>query len=168
MTMDTPDLTPPAVEPRPVDRWFANYSGDHRNATNQTIHVVCVPLILWSVIALLWTLPVPAALGRAGAWAGLAMAVAAIYYYQLSRPLGLVMAIKLVALGFLTHLLFTVLGAANLLWLAIGVFVLAWIGQFIGHRYEGKKPSFFTDLVYLLIGPAWVMGKLMQRLRIPI
>ena len=50
----------------------------------------------------------------------------------------------------------------------VAIFVIAWIGQFIGHRYEGKKPSFFTDLVYLLIGPAWVMGKLMRRLRIPI
>jgi len=168
MTMNTPDNTLPPADPRPVERWFANYSNDHRDATNQAIHVVCVPLILWSVIALLWTIPVPAALGRDGAWAGLAMAVAAIYYYQLSRALGLVMAFKLVAFGFLTHLLYAALGAANLLWLAIGVFVLAWIGQFIGHRYEGKKPSFFTDLVYLLIGPAWVMGKLMQRLRIPI
>lgn len=163
----TDDLLP-AIEPRPVERWFANYSGDHRNATNQAIHVVCVPLILWSVIALLWLIPVPAALGRDGAWAGMAMAVAAIYYYRLSRPLGLVMAIKLVALGFITHLLYGALGATNLLWLAIAVFVVAWIGQFIGHRYEGKKPSFFTDLVYLLIGPAWVMGKLMRRLRIPL
>jgi uncharacterized membrane protein YGL010W len=98
----------------------------------------------------------------------MAMAVAAIYYYRLSRSLGLVMAIKLVALGFITHALYVALGATQLLWLAIAVFVVAWIGQFIGHRYEGKKPSFFTDLVYLLIGPAWVMGKLMRRLRVPL
>lgn len=168
MTMNTPDHTPLADEPRPVERWFASYSNDHRNATNQTIHVVCVPLILWSVIALLWLIPVPPALGREGAWAGMAMAMAAIYYYRLSRPLGLVMAIKLVALGFITHGLYVALGATQLLWLAIAVFVVAWIGQFIGHRYEGKKPSFFTDLVYLLIGPAWVMGKLMRRLRLPL
>lgn len=168
MTMNTTDDSLSAADPRPVERWFSNYSNDHRDATNQWIHVICVPLILWSVVALLWVIPVPAVLGRDGAWAGLAMAAAAIFYYRLSRPLGLVMAIKLVALGFITHLLFGALGATNLLWLAIGVFVIAWIGQFIGHRYEGKKPSFFTDLVYLLIGPAWVMGKLMRRLRIPI
>lgn len=166
--MNTTDHTPPADEPRPVERWFASYSNDHRNATNQAIHVVCVPLILWSVIALLWLIPVPPALGREGAWAGMAMAMAAIYYYRLSRPLGLVMALKLVALGFITHGLYVALGATQLLWLAIAVFVVAWIGQFIGHRYEGKKPSFFTDLVYLLIGPAWVMGKLMRRLRVPL
>jgi uncharacterized membrane protein YGL010W len=43
------------------------------------------------------------------------------------------------------------------------VFVLAWIGQFIGHKIEGARPSFFTDLAYLLIGPAWLVGKLMRR-----
>ena len=153
---------------RPVDRFLGNYAEDHRNTTNQLIHWVCVPIIVWTVVALLWLIPVPPALGRDGAWAGMVMAMAAIYYYRLSRPLGLVMAIKLVALGFLTHLLYGALGATNLLWLAIGVFVLAWIGQFIGHRYEGRKPSFLTDLAYLLIGPAWVMGKLMRRLRIPL
>ncbi|SDD72769.1 DUF962 domain-containing protein [Aquimonas voraii] len=166
--MNTTDDSLPSNERRPVERLFANYADDHRNPTNQTIHVVCVPLILWSVIALLWLIPVPPALGRDGAWAGMVMAMAAIYYYRLSRPLGLVMALKLVAVGFITHMLYLGLGATQLLWLAIGVFVLAWIGQYIGHRYESKKPSFFTDLVYLLIGPAWVMGKLMRRLRIPL
>ena len=38
------------------------------------------------------------------------------------------------------------------------VFVLAWIGQFIGHLIEGKRPSFFKDLQFLLIGPAWLMA----------
>jgi uncharacterized membrane protein YGL010W len=51
-----------------------------------------------------------------------------------------------------------------LLWLGIGVFVVAWIGQFIGHKIEGKKPSFFTDLAYLLIGPTWVVAKAYRKL----
>jgi len=50
-----------------------------------------------------------------------------------------------------------------LLWLAAAVFIVAWIGQFIGHRIEGRKPSFLTDVAYLLIGPAWLMGKAMRR-----
>ena len=49
-------------------------------------------------------------------------------------------------------------------WLAVGVFVAAWIGQFIGHQFEGRRPSFLTDLAYLLIGPAWLMAKLLRRL----
>jgi uncharacterized membrane protein YGL010W len=162
-----PDSTA-SPERRPVDRWFGNYSADHRNPLNQRIHVIAVPLILWSVIAVLWVIPVPAVLGRPGAWAGLAMAFSTLFYYRLSRPLGLVMALQFVALGLVTHLLMQALGSSGLLYLAIAVFVLAWIAQFIGHRYEGKKPSFLTDLVYLLIGPAWVMGKLMRRLRISI
>ncbi|MEE7566121.1 DUF962 domain-containing protein, partial [Xanthomonas sp. Kuri4-3] len=55
-------------------------------------------------------------------------------------------------------------GLAGLLWTAVAVFVLAWIAQFAGHRLEGRRPSFLTDLVYLLIGPAWVMAKLYRRM----
>ena len=50
-----------------------------------------------------------------------------------------------------------------LLWLGVGVFVVAWIGQFIGHKIEGKRPSFLTDLVYLLIGPIWTLRKFYTR-----
>lgn len=45
-------------------------------------------------------------------------------------------------------------------WVALGAFVVAWIGQFYGHKIEGKKPSFFEDLQYLLIGPVWVIHKI--------
>lgn len=66
-----------------------------------------------------------------------------------------------VLMAALTWWLHARLGTAGLAWLALGVFVLAWIAQFIGHsaRYEGRKPSFLTDLRYLLIGPAWVLSK---------
>jgi uncharacterized membrane protein YGL010W len=58
------------------------------------------------------------------------------------------------------------LGSRQLLYLAIGVFVVAWIAQFVGHSklFEGKRPSFFTDLRYLLIGPAWILAKAYRRL----
>jgi uncharacterized membrane protein YGL010W len=52
------------------------------------------------------------------------------------------------------------------LWTAIAVFVIAWIAQFIGHKYEGRKPSFLTDLTYLLIGPAWVVAKVLRKMGI--
>ena len=69
-------------------------------------------------------------------------------------------------MAWLTRRLHDVLGTPGLFKLALGVFVVAWIAQFIGHskRYEGKKPSFFTDLKYLLIGPAWVLSKLYRKL----
>jgi uncharacterized membrane protein YGL010W len=149
---------------RPIDRWFDSYSGDHRNDTNQLIHVVCVPAILWSVIALLWCIPVPGTLFRPGTWAGLAMLGAALFYLRHSRRLGVGMAIVFFVLGVITRLLHDALGPQGLAVLALGVFVVAWIGQFVGHKIEGRKPSFLTDLTYLLIGPAWVLAKLYRRL----
>lgn len=149
---------------RPIDRWFASYSSDHRNRTNQRIHVIAVPLILWSVIALLWCIPSPGTWFRAGFWAGLAMFGAWLFYYRASRRLAFGMLAMFVLMGWLTRGLHDALGTANLAWLALGVFVLAWIGQFVGHKIEGRKPSFLTDLTYLLIGPAWVLVKLYRKL----
>ena len=153
------------AHPRPIDRWFDSYSGDHRNAINQRIHVVAVPAILWSVIALLWCIPVPpggwfkpgivAALGMFGAW---------MFYYRASRPLGFGMLAVFVLMSWLTWGLHYLYGTRVLLWSAIAVFVVAWIAQFIGHKIEGRKPSFLTDLTYLLIGPAWVVAKLYRRM----
>jgi uncharacterized membrane protein YGL010W len=157
----------PAADPRrEVDRWLGNYSEDHRNSTNILIHWICVPLILWTAIALLWVVPVPAALGRPGLWAGVAMFFALSFYLRLSRPLGFGMLAAFVMLGLITEILYRALGTTPLLWLAIGVFVIAWIAQFIGHHIEGRRPAFFTDLAYLLIGPAWIVAKIMRKLGI--
>ena len=152
------------VNERPIDRWFAHYSGDHRNATNQRIHVFAVPAILWSVIALLWCIPSPGTWFRAGFWAGIAMFAAWMFYYLASRPLGFGMLAVLVALAWLTRWLYDGLGTSQLLWLAVGVFVVAWIAQFVGHKVEGRRPSFLTDLTYLLVGPAWLLSKVYRRL----
>ncbi len=148
---------------RPVDRFLGNYSEDHRNPTNQLIHWICVPFIVWTVIALLWVIPVPAGLGRPGLWAGLSLVAAMGFYVRLSRPLALAMLVFLVALLGLTHWLHAQIGSSALLWTAVAVFVLAWIAQFIGHNIEGKRPSFLTDLSYLLIGPLWLLSKLFRR-----
>ena len=149
---------------RPIDRWFASYSDDHRNDANQRIHVLCVPAILWSVVALLWCIPTPGTLFRDGVFAGVAMVVAALFYYRHSRRLGLGMAIAFVVIGLITRALHDALGSRDLAIAAAVVFVIAWIGQFVGHKIEGRKPSFLTDLTYLLIGPAWVLAKLYRKL----
>ncbi len=151
---------------RSVNEWFGNYSKDHRNPTNRLIHWICVPAILWSVIAALWAIPVPSSIGRPGFWAGMAMVASFAFYWKMSRPIGIAMLIVFVVLGLVTEGLYRTLGPIDLLWLAGGVFVIAWIGQFIGHLLEGARPSFFTDLAYLLIGPAWLAGKLMRRMKI--
>ena len=162
--MHTDVSTDVSTHARPIDRWFASYSADHGNAVNQRIHVIAVPAIAWSVIALLWCLPSPGTLFRPGLWAGLAMFGAWMFYYRASRRLGLGMLAALVLLAWLTRGLHDQLGTPGLFYLAAGVFVTAWIAQFVGHQVEGRKPSFLTDLTYLLIGPAWVLSKLYRKL----
>lgn len=151
---------------RPIDRWFAHYSADHRSRGNQRIHVFAVPAILWSVIALLWCIPVHGSWFASGFWAGMAMLLAWKFYDNASRTLGLGMLMLFVLMGSVTYWLYHHLGVPRLLELAVAVFVLAWIAQFIGHSklLEGRKPSFLTDLRYLLIGPAWVLAKLYRRM----
>jgi uncharacterized membrane protein YGL010W len=149
---------------RPIDRWFAHYSADHRNPANQRIHVVAVPAILVSVVALLWCIPVPGTLFSQGFWGALAMFFAWMFYNRASRPLGYGMLLLFVVLAWAMRALVAALGVGPLAIAAALVFVVAWIAQFLGHRIEGRKPSFLTDLTYLLIGPAWVLAKLYRQL----
>ena len=149
---------------RTAEAWFSSYGQDHQNATNRTIHWVCVPTILWATIALLWAVPVPSAVGAPGGWCLLAMACALLFYWRLSWVIGLGMFALFAILGLATRALYGTLGAPRLLAVAVGCFALAWVGQFIGHRFEGKRPSFLTDLSYLLVGPAWLLSKLLRRL----
>ena len=146
---------------RTMQDWLDSYSADHQHPVNQRLHWLCVPPIVWSVIALLWTIPVPPRFLQPGAWAVLALFLAFAWYWKHSHRLGGALLLAFAALALLTGVLFNHLGATNLRWLALAVFVVAWIGQFVGHSklFEGKRPSFFTDLTYLLIGPAWVLAK---------
>ena len=149
---------------RTIDQWFAGYAADHRNPVNQAIHVVCVPLIVWSLVAMLWAVPPPGTLFRPGFWAGLAMLAMTLHIYRASRPLGLGMAAMFLLFGLTAQALYGALGAKPLAWLGLFVFIGAWLGQFLGHRIEGRRPSFLTDLHYLLVGPAWVLAKLYRKL----
>lgn len=136
--------------PRQVDLLFDKYGESHRHRTNKLIHWVCVPAITWTVLALLWALHPAASL----VFVGLAL----IYYARLSVPLAAGMAV----LSFLMLCLCTVV--PELAKVAITVFVVAWVGQFIGHKVEGKRPSFFEDLHYLLIGPLWLTAAAYRRM----
>ncbi len=149
---------------RSVDDWFARYGADHQHPTNRLVHWLCVPAILWAVIAALWLVPVAPWIGRPGFWCGLVMVGAFSFYWRLSRPVALAMLLVFVAFGLVTEGLYRTIGPHALAWLAGGVFVAAWIGQFIGHAIEGRRPSFLTDLAYLLIGPAWLAGKVLRAL----
>jgi uncharacterized membrane protein YGL010W len=143
--------------------WLGEYAASHRNPVNKALHWVCVPLIVWSVIGLLWSLPAP---GRAhmeyANWASYAVAAAVLYYARLSMPLALgvlpVLALMLLSVDALSQLAHVSLWAVS-----AGVFAVAWIGQFIGHAIEGKRPSFFKDVQFLLIGPIWLLASVYRR-----
>lgn len=149
---------------RSMQSWLDGYSADHRNPVNQVIHWICVPPIVWTVVALLWTVPVPSAWLKPGAWAVFAMVLAFAWYWKHSHRLGGALLVAFVVLALFTAWLFELLGPVRLRWVALAVFVLAWIGQFVGHKFEGHRPSFLTDVSYLLVGPAWLMEKFLRRI----
>ena len=152
---------------REIHQWFGSYADDHQNPANRAIHWVCVPVIMWCVIAALWTIPpVAPQWFRPGMWSVLAMFATFLFYHRLSRNLSWAMALAFIAAGAITWTLYGALGPRSLLILAAVLFVLAWIGQFIGHAIEGRRPAFLTNIVQLLIGPAWLMGKLLRRMGI--
>jgi uncharacterized membrane protein YGL010W len=149
---------------RSMRDWLDSYSRDHQHPANQLLHWICVPLIVWSAIAMLWTIPVPQAWFRPGSWAVLAIVLAFAWYWKHARRLAIALLIVLLIFALPCNGALQQWGPGSLLRLGIGVFVVAWIGQFIGHLIEGRRPSFLTDLAYLLIGPAWLMDKLLRRL----
>jgi uncharacterized membrane protein YGL010W len=141
-------------EHRTIDTLLAQYSESHLNPTNEVIHFICVPVIVFTLLGLLWSLHPLVALAFAAA--------SMVYYFRLSAPFAVGM--LLMAAAMLAIL--AALPQSTVLPLSIAVFVLAWIGQFIGHKIEGKKPSFFDDLRFLLIGPLFVLGFLYRRLHL--
>lgn len=159
-------MNPVTGTKRAVDAWLDEYGESHRDATNEAIHWVCIPLIVLGLLGLLWPLRIPGlaelAIGNA---ATLLVALATIYYLRLSPPLALGMLVLASAL--LVAVASVEAAFAVPLWQpSAAVLVVAWIGQFIGHRIEGKKPSFLKDVQFLLIGPLWLLAAVYRRLGI--
>jgi uncharacterized membrane protein YGL010W len=150
---------------RTVAQWFGEYHESHSHPTNKLLHWICVPPIVLSVMGLLWSVPMPEAVTSMSPWLNLAtlFSAAAIAYYLVLSP---VLALSIGAVFVLMLLLVNELDQLPWpLWLtSIAIFVAGWIGQFIGHHIEGKRPSFMKDIQFLLIGPLWLVGSLFQRL----
>lgn len=152
-----------AVEKRKIDVLFDKYGESHQNQTNELIHWICVPLIVFSLLAMIWAIPFPYLefLGRYNGfvnWASFLIAFSVYYYYTLSPVMSYLMLISIVIMSFFIVMLekWDLNGGPAMWHVALAIFVLSWIGQFIGHKIEGKKPSFFDDVKFLLIGPIWL------------
>jgi uncharacterized membrane protein YGL010W len=157
---------------RKIDALLSEYGASHQNKTNKVIHWICVPLIFFSLIGLLASIPagiVQSLLGEGNPyanWATVALVLVIAYYVTLSIPLSIGMLLFAMACLMIVN----VMSRLNIipLWtVCLIIFVLAWAGQFFGHKLEGKKPSFFKDIQFLLIGPAWLMHFVFRKIRIP-
>ena len=133
-----------------INQWFDEYSESHQNKTNKAIHWVCVPTILFSIIGILAHF--------SALLTALILVLTFVFYAHLDLVLAVAMAALLVVMAGLIFILPVGVG------FYIAIFVLAWIGQFYGHKVEGKKPSFFKDLQFLLIGPVWCMDAYLGKL----
>jgi uncharacterized membrane protein YGL010W len=143
--------------------WLIDYSTSHQNPTNKTLHWLCIPPIVFSVVLALKAIP----LGTTWINPATIVGVAALAYYaRLSWQLAAGMVFIFGALYAAVIEVQLAAGSASI-WVAAAVFVLAWIGQFIGHHVEGARPSFFKDLQFLLIGPLWLLADVYRRLAIP-
>ena len=157
---------------RKIDNLLSEYGESHQNPTNKLIHWICVPLIFFSLMGLIASIPsgvLSSAFGEGSMyanWAAVVLALALIYYITLSIPLTIGMFLfALACLFFINQLV--LLNIAPLWLVSLGIFVAAWIGQFYGHKVEGKKPSFFKDVQFLMIGPAWLMHFTYKKIGIP-
>lgn len=147
---------------RTLDSWFAEYGESHRHPLNKKIHKVCVPLIFFSILAMLRAIPRLDFMGGAPEWAlnwaTLNLIGPLVFYFLLDRVLFGLMVAQVAAMLWGAELLHQGACAFSA---GLALFVLAWAGQFYGHKVEGKKPSFLKDLAFLLIGPLWVTRSLL-------
>jgi hypothetical protein len=141
--------TPPAT--RRVDQLLAHYGQSHQNPGNEVIHLIAIPLIMLSLVGML------CALHHYIAYA--LVAASMVYYARLSWVF------------FITMTLWSALTFAGVFAMgsqvfpvSLAIFIGAWVLQFIGHKMEGKKPSFFEDIQYLWVGPLFVLSKLFGKL----
>jgi uncharacterized membrane protein YGL010W len=145
-----------------LETWLAEYGESHQNSINNWIHKVCVPLIVISIYGLLFSIPFPISKSMYYNWGTIVYFIAFIFWFRLSKKIGLIALI----FGFILAMSTTYFWVVKLKQLdyllakfAAIMFIISWIGQFIGHKFEGKKPSFLDDIKFLLIGPIWVFKK---------
>ena len=151
-----------------ADDWFAEYGVCHQNETNKLLHWICVPLIVLSLLAMIWCIPVPSVVANnvpGFNWCWVVVLLSHIFYWRLSVPLAIgMLLVTAVMIGAIIGYEQLNLGRTSIA--AAVLFVLSWIGQFVGHKIEGAKPAFADDLKFLLIGPLWLLGFVYRKLGI--
>ncbi|MDW8273456.1 MAG: DUF962 domain-containing protein [Chitinophagales bacterium] len=152
-----------------IQNWLDEYAESHQNPTNKKVHFVCVPLIFFTVVGLLYSIPFPQILQTKFLEinvATIALILVTLYYARLSFSLAVGMFFYALVCLFICHYISVNYSKGVLALVSFILFAIAWVFQFWGHKIEGKKPSFLKDLQFLLIGPAWIMSFIYKRLGI--
>ncbi len=147
-----------------INNLLSEYGESHKNETNKAIHWVCVPLIFFSIVGIFYSIKLPFYINGIQLNVALIFLLTVLFYYT---ALSFKLAIGMLVFCILCLLLCQFIeanGFAQLWFISILIFIAAWIGQFYGHKIEGKKPSFFKDLQFLMVGPAWLMSFIYKKL----
>lgn len=154
---------------RKIDLLFAEYAESHRNSTNKLIHWICVPLIFWSILGFISLIPSKSIgfiyIGEISYVSFAAIALVTIFYLRLSFIISLIMFILMIIMESFAYGI-NIRFKENSWIVYLSVFVITWIFQFVGHKIEGKKPSFMKDLQFLLVGPIWLLSFILKKLGI--
>ncbi|TXF79173.1 DUF962 domain-containing protein [Chryseobacterium sp.] len=154
---------------RKIDRLFAEYTESHQNQTNKSIHWICVPLIFWTILGFVSLIPAPhfclRYFGCISAASILAIILVSVFYLRLSWKIAFIMIFVMLLMEHLVYFINIKFESTSWIFFLI-IFILSWIGQFFGHKIEGKKPSFLKDLQFLLVGPIWLMSFVLKKLGI--
>ena len=154
---------------RDINQWITAYGESHQNSTNKKIHWICVPIIMFSLLGLLSLVNFNISLNEYIYDINISylLIVFALFFYLrlsiiISIGMFLISGIQLLIIFYLEG----IFSEWNLFLIYTNIFIVAWIGQFVGHKIEGEKPSFFEDLQFLLIGPAWLLSFIYQKIGI--
>lgn len=152
--------------------WFDAYGVSHKNHTNKTIHWICVPLIFYSIVGILSLVSLdfikgwlPIGIQPFIHLGTILVLFGVLFFLRLSVPIAMGMLIISIIILLLVSQTYAAFGEMTWVFF-VSVFVLSWIGQFIGHKIEGAKPSFFDDLKFLMIGPAWLLHFIYRKMGI--
>lgn len=152
---------------RKIDLLFSEYAESHQDLTNKAIHWICVPLIFWSMLGFVSLIPSPhfgiRYFGAISLVSLIVLLLVTAFYIRLSWRIGLLMMVIMLVLEYFVYLI-NITSEHRSWTVFLGVFILSWIGQFYGHKIEGKKPSFLKDLQFLLIGPIWLLHFILKKL----
>lgn len=145
---------------------FSEYAESHQNQTNKLIHWICVPLIFWSILGFISLIPAPHIFilyfGAISVVSILTIIAVSVFYFRLSWRIAIIMFFIMLLLEHFIYFVNVTFEQKS--WIVfLSVFILSWIGQFYGHKIEGKKSSFLKDLQFLLVGPIWLLSFVLKK-----